>query len=117
MADGIEIEGFEEFEEMLQEMTITPEDEKKAMREAIKPVAEEIEKNTPKRTGKLSKLSKTVKKDGFATVGIVRTKMFYDRFAEFGTSFQKKNLGYFSNSVDSKQNDVLEILKKNLLDK
>lgn len=79
MADGIEIEGMEEFADMLENMTIDEADEKKAMREAIKPVAEEIEKNTPKRTGKLSKLSKTVKKDGFATVGIVRTKQWYDR--------------------------------------
>lgn len=79
MADGIEIEGFEEFEEMLVDMTIDESDEKKAMREAIKPIATEIEKNTTKRTGKLSKLSKTVKKDGFATVGIIKTKQWYDR--------------------------------------
>ena len=115
---SIEVEGMEEFEEMLVDMTIDKSDEKKAMREAIKPIAKEIEMNTPiGKTGRLKKLSKTVKKDGLATVGIIRTKMFYDRFQEFGTSKQKANIGFFSNSVDNTTDKALEILTKELLDK
>lgn len=114
---GIEIEGLDEFTNMLENMTIDEADEKKAMRNAIKPIAEEIEKNTPKRTGRLAKLSKTVKKEGFATVGIVRTKVFYDIFQEFGTSKQKKNVGYFDRSVKNVENEALNILSKELLDK
>lgn len=117
MADGIEIEGMEGFTEMLQDMTIDEADEKKAMREAIKPIADEIEKNTTKRTGKLSKLSKTVKKEGLATVGIVRTKQFYDTFEEFGTSTAKHNVGYFERSVKNTEDEATEILAKELLDK
>ncbi|AJA42864.1 hypothetical protein DP125_13640 [Clostridium tetani] len=117
MADGIEIEGMEEFADMLENMTIDEADEKKAMREAIKPIADEIEKNTKKRSGKLSKLSKTVKKEGLGTVGIVRTKAFYDIFEEFGTSHAKHNVGYFDRSVKNTEDNAIEILSKELLDK
>src|SRR3712207_1740045 len=103
---------------MLEGMTIDEADEKKAIRNAIRPIAEEIEKNTPiGSTGKLKKISKTVKKEGLATVGIVRTKAFYDIFQEFGTSEQKKNVGYFDRSVKNTENEALNILSKELLNK
>lgn len=117
MDNGIEIEGMEEFTEMLENMTLTEEDEKKAVREAIKPIADEVEKNTTKRSGRLSKISSTVKKEGLATVGIVRTKQFYDIFEEFGTSMSKHNTGYFDRSVKNTDGKALEILAKELLDK
>lgn len=118
MADGIEIEGLDEFTQMLENMTIDEADEKKVMRNAIKPIAEEIEKNTPVgSTGKLKKISKTVKKEGLATIGIVRTKVFYDMFQEFGTSQQKHHVGYFDRSVKNTEDKAIEILAKELLDK
>jgi len=115
---GIEIEGMDEFTKMLEDMTISEADEKKAMRKAIKPIADEVEKNSPVgKTGKLKKVSKTVKKDGLATVGIVRTKAWYDIFQEFGTSRQKKNVGYFERSVKNTEDKAAEILANELLDK
>jgi HK97 gp10 family phage protein len=118
MADGIEVEGMDEFTDMLEDMTIDEADEKKAMRKAIKPIADEVERNSPVGyTGKLKKISKTVKKEGLATVGIVRTKVFYDIFQEFGTSTQKKNVGYFERSVNSTKDEATGILAKELLDK
>ena len=114
----IEIDGFEDLESMLQDMTITESDEKKAMKKAIEPIATEIEKNTPKRTGKLkSSVSKTVKKDGFATVGIVRMGKFYDKFQEFGTSKSKKNVGFFERSVNKSKDEAISILANELLNK
>lgn len=118
MSNGIEIEGLDEFTNFLEDMTLTESDENKAVREAIKPIADEVEKNSPVGyTGKLKRISKTVKKDGFSTVGIVRTKIFYDRFQEFGTSKQKKNLGYFERSVKNTEDKSVSILAKILLDK
>jgi HK97 gp10 family phage protein len=118
MADGIEVEGMDEFTDMLKDMTIDEADEKKAMRNAIKPIADEVERNSPVGyTGKLKKISKTVKKEGLATAGIVRTKVFYDIFQEFGTSQQKKNVGYFDRSVKNTEDEAVEILAKELLDK
>ncbi|MGO5075189.1 HK97-gp10 family putative phage morphogenesis protein [Clostridium sporogenes] len=117
MADGIEIEGMEEFTDMLQHMTIDEADEKKAVREAIKPIADEIEKNTTKRSGKLAKVKEKVKKEGLATVGEVKTKEFYDIFEEFGASMAKHNIGYFDRSVKNTEDKALSILAKELLDK
>lgn len=117
MPDGIEIEGLEEFTEMLEGMTLTEEDERKALRLAIKPIADEIEKNTTKKSGKLSKVSKTVKKEGLATVGAVKTKQFYDIFEEFGASDNKHNIGYFERSVKNTEDTAVSILAKELLDK
>lgn len=117
VVDGIETEGMEEFSEMLEGMTIDETDEKKAMRNAIEPIATEIEKNTAKRSGKLSKLSKTVKKEGLATVGMVRTKQWYDIFEEFGDSGSKHNIGYFERSVRNTEDKATGILAKELLDK
>lgn len=117
MADGIELEGMEEFTSMLENMTIDEADERKAVRNAIKPIADEIEKNTTKRSGKLSKISKTVKKEGVATVGIIKTKQFYDIFEEFGTSMSKHNVGYFDRSVKNTEGEAISVLTKELLDK
>ncbi|RUT53041.1 bacteriophage HK97-gp10, tail-component family protein [Clostridium botulinum] len=118
MNNGIEIEGMEEFTNMLENMTLGEADERKAVRLAIEPIAVEVEKNSPVgKTKRLKKISKTVKKDGLATVGIVRTKAFYDLFQEFGTSQQKHHVGYFERSVKSTEDKAISILAKELLDK
>lgn len=114
---GIEIEGLEEFTNFLSEMTIDEADESKAVRLAIEPIAKEIEKNTKKRSGKLAKISKTVKKQGLATAGIVKTKQFYDIFEEFGTSTAKHNVGYFEKSVKNTEDEAIKILAEILLGK
>lgn len=114
--DCIEIDGFEELEEMLQEMNIDEKDEKKAVKCAIDIIADEIEKNTPKRTERLKKsLKRTVKKEEFATVGIVRFGAFWDVFQEFGTSKDKKNVGFFEKSVNRTKDKAIETLAKELL--
>ncbi|NFB32660.1 hypothetical protein EXN65_20030 [Clostridium botulinum] len=118
MSNGIEIEGMEEFKDMLEDMTLDEASERKAVRLAIEPIADEVEKNSPVGyAGKLKRISKTVKKDGFATIGTVKTKVFYDLFQEFGTSQQKKNVGYFERSVKSTEDKAVGILAKELLDK
>jgi HK97 gp10 family phage protein len=115
---GIQIEGFEELEELLQDMTIDESDEKKAIRKAIDVIGDEVEKNTPVgATEKLKKIKKSVKKEGFATVGTVKMGAFYDIFQEFGTSQQKKHIGFFERSVEKSKDEAIEILGKELLDK
>ena len=118
MSDGIEIDGMEEFETMLQEMTVSEEDEKKAMRKAIKPVKDALERDSPHgATGKLSKIKTTVKKEDLATVGILRAGAWWDRYQEFGTSKQKKNVGYFARLVDGNKDKTMKILADELLNK
>lgn len=116
MSSSIEIDGFDELENMLQNMTISEEDEKKAMKKAIEVIAAEVEKNTPKRTGKLKKsIKKTVKKEELDTVGIVNLGKFYDIFQEFGTSQQKTHVGFFERSINKSEDDAIRALSDELL--
>ncbi len=113
---GIELEGFDELENLLQDITIDETDEKKAMKSAINVIGDEVEKNTPEgTTGRLKRIKKTVKKEGLATVGIIKMGAFYDIFQEFGTSKSKKNAGFFERSVNKTQDEAMEILTKELL--
>lgn len=115
---GIELDGFEGLETLLQEMTIDEADEKKAIKKALEPIADEIEKNTPVgTTGRLKRLKVTIKKDGLAVVGTIKMGAFYDIFQEFGTSKSKKNVGFFERSVNRTQREAIEILTSELLDK
>lgn len=114
----ISMEGLEEFQQLLEDMTLTEADERNSIRKAIKVIADEVESNSPVgKSGKLSKVKVSVKKDGFGVYGEVRTGAFYDIFNEIGTSYQKKNVGYFERSVTSTQDKAVEILVKELLDK
>lgn len=114
--NAIEIEGIKEIETLLQGMTITETDEKKAMKKAIQVIAEEVEKNTPERTGKLkNSIIKSVRKEALATVGVVKLGKFYDMFQEFGTSRQKAHTGFFERSVNRTQNDAIKILSQELI--
>ncbi len=115
---GIELEGFDELEKYIEDMTLTDSDKTKAMRAAITPIAEEVEKNTPVRTGALKKSIKTqVKKEDMTTVGVVRMGEYYDIFQEFGTSQQKANVGFFERSINKTQDKAIGILTEELLNK
>lgn len=118
MASGIEIDGFDDLENLLQDMTISDVDEKKAMKKAIEPIYQEVYANAPERTGKLKKqITKIVKKEDFATTGTIKLGAFYSMFEEFGTSQQKSHVGFFETSVNKTNNEAIEILTKELLDK
>ena len=118
MPSAIVIEGFEDLEEYIQEMTLTENDKKTAMKAAIEPIGEEVRNNTPVKSEKLKKSVRTqVKKEGFATVGIVKMGEFYGKFQEFGTSQQKAHVGFFERAVNKSQNKAIGILSKELLDK
>lgn len=118
MSNCIQVEGFEELESLLEDMTITEADEKKAMRAAINPIAEEVEKDTPEDTRELKEsIKKQVKKEELATVGFVRMGKFYDIFQEFGTSKSKKNAGFFERAVNRSKDEAVKILGDKLLDK
>lgn len=116
MSGFIELDGFDDLETLLQDMTITEADEKKAMKKALKPIVDEIEKNTPERSKKLKKsIKRIVKREGLAIVGIVRLGKFYDVFQEFGTSQTKANVGFFEKSVNRSENEAIEVLRQELL--
>ncbi|WP_077853799.1 HK97-gp10 family putative phage morphogenesis protein, partial [Clostridium beijerinckii] len=110
-------DGFEELEALLQDMTLTEADEKKAMKDGIDVIYNAVESNTPVgETGKMKKEIKTkVSKDDFSVTGQVIMGAWYTGFEEFGTSQQKHHVGFFERSVNSSQNEALEVLAKGLL--
>jgi len=114
---SIELEGFEELEELIQGMTLTDAEEKKAMKSAIDVIYKAVESNTPVgETGNMQeKIKEKVTKDDFSVTGQVIMGAWYTVFEEFGTSQQKHHVGFIERSVNSSQNEALEVLAKELL--
>lgn len=115
---SIEVEGLEELTKMLEDATLSKADERNAMKKAIEPAREALEKDSPRgKTGKLAKVKATVKQEDFNTTGIVKSDAFYDKFQDWGTSKQKAHVGYFDRSIESTKDKVIEILGEELLKK
>lgn len=114
---GIELDGFEELENIIQSMTLTEADEKKAMKKGIDVIYNEVENNTPVgKTGRTKKaIKESVSKDDFSVTGKVVMGEWYTGFEEFGTSQQKHHVGFFERSVNSSQGEALDVLAKELL--
>lgn len=116
MSNRIELSGFPELENLLHDMTISEAKEKAAMRLAIVPIKEGLVQATPKgKTRKLMEIKTTVKKEGFATVGILKLGTFYGVFQEYGTSRQRAHVGFFDSTVRRKEREALTILSRELL--
>lgn len=112
----IEMEGFDELNELLKKMTLTEEDERKAIRAALEPVKEEVEKNTPVATGKLKgSVRISLAKEDHQIVGKVTMGEHYGRFLEYGTSKSTKHKGFFARSVRESKGPAMEVLKKEIL--
>lgn len=118
MSSGIEVDGFDDLENMLQDMTLTDEDQKKAMKAALIPAYEATQEDTPVRTDILKKSEKMqVKKEDFAVVGVIKYGAFWDIFNEFGTSKDKSHVGFFEKAINRSTDKVVEILAQELLSK
>lgn len=106
----IVLEGMEEFEELLGDMVLDKNDEKKAVREGVKALAKGLEEDSPRgESGYLSKIKVSVKDTGLGIEGSAKSNAFYDKFQDYGTSEQKSNVGYFERSV--KKNEEIAIEK------
>jgi len=116
MSNLIELSGFEELESLLRDMTISDAKESAAMRLAIVPIKEGLVQSTPQgKTKRLMDIKSAVKKEGFATVGILKLGVFYGMFQEYGTSRQRAHVGFFDSTVRRKEREALAILTRELL--
>lgn len=110
---GIIIDGFEEFEELLEDMVLSDLDKRKAVKSGIEKVADKIEKYSPVgKTGKLKKIKIRVKNTGLAVEATANSEALYDVFQEFGTSEQKENVGYFEKAVKESTDEALEAMSE-----
>ncbi|XZJ40561.1 HK97-gp10 family putative phage morphogenesis protein [Clostridium perfringens] len=108
MSATIELEGFEEVEELLRDLELDESTKKKAVKVGIDIIADSIESNSPKKTGRLSKIKRKVENTGLVIEGTANSTAFYDKFQDIGTSQQKKNVGYFDRAVDSSVNEAIK---------
>lgn len=106
---SLEIEGFEEFEKFISEDMVLDEGiKRKGVKAGITKIGKAIEKNSPQKSGRLSKVKVRVKNIGLAIEGAASSKEFYDIFQNFGTSEQKAHVGYFDRAVDESSNEAVE---------
>ncbi|MBY6874533.1 hypothetical protein HYH37_15310 [Clostridium botulinum] len=118
MADGIIVEGMDEIFKMFEDMTLTEADKRKAVRKGIDIIDKNLDGQIPVgKTKRLSKRKKSVKKEGLATVGTTRLTVFYDFMREIGTSQSKAHVGFFDRAVKGSENEAIEVVAKELLDK
>lgn len=114
----MEIEGLEDVTSMFQDMNISEEDERRALNNSTKGLEKGLESATPKgRTKKLSKIKKSTKREGLGYTRTLSLGAFWDLFQEFGTSQQKHNVGFFERTVRQHENEVSNILIKELIDR
>lgn len=115
---SIEIEGLDEVMSMFEDMNITEEDERKALNNSTKGLEKSLESSTPKgKTGKLRKIKKSTKREGLGYTRTLSLGAFWDIFQEFGTSQQKRNVGFFERTVRQNENEVVDTLVKELIDR
>lgn len=118
MADGIKLEGFDEFEDMLSRMNITDKEERSILENAVEPAFAALERDAPRgKTGKLSNIKFSIKKVGFATTATLRVGAYWGMFQEFGTSYQKAHVGFFERSIKSTEDKVINEMSKELFKK
>ncbi|MDK0615903.1 HK97-gp10 family putative phage morphogenesis protein [Clostridium perfringens] len=108
MSATIELEGFEEVEELLRDLELDESTKKKAVKVGLNIIADSIESNSPKKTGRLSKIKRKVENTGLAIEGTANSTAFYDKFQDIGTSQQKAHVGYFDRAVDSSINEAIK---------
>lgn len=96
----IELEGFEEVEDLLNDLILDEATERKAVKVGLDIIADSIEENSPVKTGRLKKIKRKIRNTGLAMEGIANSTAFYDKFQDLGTSQQKANVGYFDRAVD-----------------
>lgn len=118
MANGIDISGLDELIEFNEKLLLTQDEEKAIVKKSIVPIKRALISTTPKgETGQLSKVKVRVRKLKFGVQGEVKGGAYYDRFQEYGTSFSKKNVGYFDKAIRQSEREAIDISEKELFKK
>lgn len=113
---AIEIKGFDDIFETLDDMDISDKKKRLALRNASEIVLKAIEYNSPKRSGKLKKSWKAKIRRIDGNLGFeIRGNTQQDIENEFGSSTNKKHIGFFSNAVDKSSNKAVSQIIKEVL--
>jgi HK97 gp10 family phage protein len=117
MSSGIYQTGFDDCLDTLDSMEITEQKQKKALKEAGKIILDNVIKNAPVLTGRMQKSIKmTVKRDDNGDlVCVIEVGAWYAIFSEYGTSYDKSNVGWFTRAVDEVSDKAVLKLREVLL--
>lgn len=113
---AIEIRGFDDIFKDLDDMNISDKKKRAALKEGAEIVKQAVIDNSPVATGNMKKRweSKIKRFDG--NLGFeIRGDTVQDIENEFGSSKNKKHIGFFSNAVDKVSDEAVNIMAKGVL--
>lgn len=114
---GLEIKGFDDIFKDLDDMNISDRKKRLALNVGANLVLKAIEANSPKRSGSLKKRWKVKIKRIDGNLGFeIRGDTPQDIYNEFGSSDNKKHIGFFSNAVDRSANLAVSEIISGVLD-
>lgn len=113
---AIEIKGFDDIFKDLDDMNISDKKKRIALREGAEIVKQAVIDNSPVRTGKMKKRWKSTIKRFDGNLGFeVKGDTVQDIENEFGSSKNKKHIGFFSNAVDKVTDKAVNSISKGVL--
>ena len=113
---AIEIRGFEDIFKDLDDMNISDKKKRAALKEGAEIVKQAVIDNSPVATGNMKKRWKSTIKRFDGNLGFeVKGDTVQDIENEFGSSKNKKHIGFFSKAVDKVSDKVINIIANEVL--
>ena len=113
---AIEIRGFDDIFDMLDDMNISDKKKRRALKEGVEIVRQAVIDNSPVATGNMKKRWKSTIKRFDGNLGFeVKGDTVQDIENEFGSSKNKKHIGFFSKAVDKVSDKVINIIANEVL--
>ncbi|WP_238886425.1 HK97 gp10 family phage protein [Clostridium sp. YIM B02551] len=114
---AIEIVGFESVFEGLDDMNISDKKKRVALKGGCEIVQKSIQDNSYERTGAMKKSWKGTIKRFDGNLGFeIKGDTPQDIENEFGSSTNKKHIGFFSKAVDRVADEVVEVIERGVLE-
>ncbi|MGG7145061.1 HK97-gp10 family putative phage morphogenesis protein [Clostridium nigeriense] len=113
---AIEIKGFDDIFKDLDDMNISDRKKRKALKEGSEIVIQAVIDNSPVATGKMKKRWKSRIKRFDGNLGFeIRGDTVQDIENEFGSSKNKKHIGFFSSAVDKVSDKAVNVIAEEVL--
>lgn len=113
---AIEIRGFEDIFKDLDDMNISDKKKRAALKEGAEIVKQAVIDNSPVATGNMKKRWKSNIKRFDGNLGFeIRGDTVEDIYNEFGSSDNKKHIGFFSKAVDKVSDKAVKIIANEML--
>ncbi len=113
---AIEIRGFEDIFKDLDDMNISDKKKRNALKIGAEIVRQSVVDNSPVLTGTMKKRWKSNIKRFDGNLGFeIRGDTIQDIENEFGSSKNKKHIGFFSNAVDKVSDEAVNTMAKGVL--